>query len=145
MTIRGPFAAILLALLLVSLAANLVIAGFMVAHIAGPRPGGDIERIVALGVRAFPPEIGRDIMDQVRAHRPEFRVRLDAVEAARQRMFEAMRADPFDRAALDAAFADVRSTTNDVQAIGQNIAADAIAQAPANVRQRIRPPGGPFP
>ena len=145
MTIRGPFAATLLGLLLVSLAANLVIAGFMVAHIAGPRPGGEIERIVSLGIRAFPPEIGGDIMDQMRARRGEFRVRLDAVQAARQRMFEAMRADPFDRAALDAAFADVRSKTNDVQAIGQSIVADAIAQAPADVRQRIRPPRGPFP
>ena len=60
-------------------------------------------------------------------------------------MFEAMRADPFDRAALDAAFADVRTETNDVQTIGQEIVAAAIADASPQVRARIRPPRGPFP
>ncbi len=146
MTIRGPFAVTLIVLLFVSLAANLVVAGFAVARFAGPRPGGgEIDRIVALGIRAFPPEIQGDIMTQVRAHRDEFRAGLDAVRSARQQMFAAMRADPFDRAALDAAFADVRRSTNDVQTIGQTIVADAIANAPPDVRARIRPPRGPFP
>jgi hypothetical protein len=147
MTIRGPFAVTLLVLLFVSLAANLMIAGFTVARFAGPWPGGagDIDRIVALGIRAFPPEIQGDIQDEVRAHRREFRAGVDAVQAARQRMFVMMRADPFDRPGLDKAFADVRATTNDVQMIGQNIVADAIANAPPDVRARIRPPLGPFP
>ncbi len=147
MTIRGPFAVTLLVVLFVSLAANLIIAGFVVARVAGPRPGGigEIDRIVALGIRAFPPEIQGDIRDQVRAHRNEFRAGLDAVQVARQQMFAAMRADPFDRAALDQAFATVRSTTNTVQAVGQSIVADAIAHAPADVRARIRPQRGPFP
>ncbi len=145
MTIRGPFAVTLIVLLFVSLAANLVVAGFTVARFRGPPTGaGEIDRIVALGIRAFPPEIQGDIRDQVRAHRGEFRAGLVAVQASRQRMFEAMRADPFDRAALDQAFADVRTTTNDVQTIGQTIVADAIAQAPPDVRARIRP-RGPFP
>ncbi len=148
MTIRGPFAVTLLVVLFVSLAANVMIAGFVVSRVADFRPGGgpgEIDRIVALGIRAFPREIQGDIMNQTRAHRREFRAGLDAVQAARQRMFAAMRANPFDRAALDQAFADVRSTTNDVQTIGQTIVADAIANAPPNVRARIRPPRGPFP
>ncbi len=145
MTIRGPFAITLLVLLFVSLAANVVVAGFTIARIAGPRPGGEIERIVALGIRAFPPEIQRDINRQVRDQRAALRARIDAVQNARQRMFEAMRAQPFDRAALEAAFADVRTATNDVQAIGQNIVADAVAHAPPDVRRHIRPSHGPFP
>ena len=146
MTVRGPFAVTLIVLLFVSLAANLVIAGFTVARIAGPGPGGgEIDRIVSLGIRAFPPEIQGDITSQVRAHRNQFRAGLDAVRNSRQRMFAAMRADPFNRAALDEAFAEVRSTTNEVQAIGQTIVADAIANAPPDVRARIRPPRGPFP
>lgn len=146
MTIRGPFAVTLLVVLLVSLAANLMIAGFVVSRFAGPGPGGgEIDRIVSLGIRAFPREIQGDIMDQLRAHRGEFRARLDAVRAARQQMFEAMRADPFNRAALDGAFTDLRDKTNAIQAIGQTIVADAIANAPPDVRARIRPPRGPFP
>jgi uncharacterized membrane protein len=146
MTIRGPFAVTLVVVALVSLAANLMIAGFTVSRFTGQGPGGgEIDRIVSLGIRAFPPEIQGDIRNQVRAHRDEFRRGLDAVRASRQRMFAAMRANPFDRPALDAAFADVRSTTNDVQTIGQTIVADAIAHAPADIRARIRPPRGPFP
>ncbi len=147
MTIRGPFAVTLLVVLLVSLAANLLVAGFAVSRFRGPPPpgGGEIDRIVALGIRAFPPEIQGDIRDQVRAHRGEFRAGLVAVQAARQQMFAAMRANPFDRAALDQAFANVRATTDEVQTVGQDIVAGAIAQAPPDVRARIRQPRGPFP
>ncbi len=145
MTIRGPFAVTLLVVLFVSLAANLMIAGFTVSRFGGPPSGGEIDRIVALGIHAFPPEMQGDIREQVRAHRGEFRRSLDAIQGARQRMFEAMRANPFDRAALDTAFNDVRTTTDDAQKIGQTIIADAIANAPPDVRARIRPPRGPFP
>ncbi len=147
MTVRGPFAVTLLVVLFVSLAANVMIAGFVVSRVADFRPGGpgEIDRIVSLGIRAFPPEIQGDIMNQTRAHRSQFRAGLDAVRNSRQRMFAAMRADPFNRAALDEAFAEVRSTTNEVQAIGQTIVADAIANAPPDVRARIRQPRGPFP
>jgi len=147
MTIRGPFAVTLLIVLFVSLAANLTIAGFTAARFTHPPgPGaGEIDRIVALGIRAFPPEIQGDIRNQVRAHRGQFRADLEASRAARQRMFQAMRANPFNRAALDQAFADVRATTDDMQMIGQTIVADAIANAPPGVRARIRPPRGPFP
>ncbi len=145
MTIRGPFAVTLLVLLFVSVAANLVVAGFTIARFAGPRGGGNIERIVALGIRAFPPEIQRDISQRVRGERDQFRARIDAIQDARQRMFEAMRAEPFDQDALEATFADVRAKTNDVQAIGQSIVAGAIADASPDVRRRIKPSRGPFP
>jgi uncharacterized protein (DUF2236 family) len=134
-----------LAVLFLSVAANLLIAGFTVARFAGPRPGGDIERIVAIGIRAFPPPIRDAIERHSRRDRDRFRQRFDAVREARQGMFEAMRAEPFDRGALDAAFADVRDTTDALQQAGQEIVAGAIAEAPPEARRRIRPPRGPFP
>ena len=142
---RGPLLIVLGAVLLLSLAANLVVAGFTFSRIAGPRPGGDIERIVAIGIRAFPPEIQKAISEGARAKRDEIRARFDDVRNARQRMFEAMRADPFDPAALEAAYSDVRAKTNELQAAGQEILAEAVAKAPPDVRKRIRPPRGPFP
>lgn len=147
MTIRGCFALTLLVMLFVSLAANLMVAGFVVSRLAGLRPsnGDEIDRIVSLGTRDFPPEIQRDILDQVRARRGELEDDINAIHSAEQSMFEAMRADPLDRAALDAAFADMRSTTNDVQAIGQEIVANTIAGAAPEVRARIRQRRGPFP
>ena len=145
MTIGRPLAIALLALLILSVAGNLVVAGFAVARFAGPRPGGEVERIVALGIRAFPPEIRQAITESTRQQRDKFRAMVDETRNARMRMFEAMRAEPFDRARLEAAYADLRSRTNDIQALGQSIVAEAVAQASAETRSKIRPPRGPFP
>ena len=74
------------------------------------------------------------------------RAALDAVQDARMRMFEAMRAEPFDAAALDAAFADVRAKTNELQRVGQEIVARRRSPTPRpTCARRIRPPRGPFP
>ena len=142
---RGPLLIVLGAVLLLSLAGNLVVAGFTFSRIAGPRPGGDIERIVAIGIRAFPPEIQQAISEGARAKREEMRARLDDVRNARQHMFEVMRADPFDPAALETAYADLREKTNVLQQAGQQVVLDAVAKATPEVRSRIRPPRGPFP
>lgn len=147
MTIRGPFAVALLVVVFLSLAANLVVAGFVVSRFGPPpgRGGGDIERIVAIGIRAFPPEIQKAIVDGSKAKRDEMKTLIDSVKDARQRMFEAMRADPFDPAALEAAYADLRQKTSVLQEAGQQIVLDAVANASPEVRSRIRPPRGPFP
>lgn len=145
MTVGKPWAIAILTVFFLSLAANLVIAGFSVARFAGPRPISVIERIVAIGIRAFPPPIQDAIQTGARDRGQEVRGRLDAVQAARMRMFDAMRADRFDAAALDAAFADLRAQTTELQHVGQEIVAAAVANAPADVRARIRPPRGPFP
>ncbi len=143
MTVRGPLAVVLMVALLVSVAVNLTIAGFIFARVAGPRPGGEVERIVAIGIRAFPPEIQKAIADGSKAKRDEMKARLDAVQDARRKMFDAMRANPFDPAALDAAYTELRARTADLQEVGQDIVADALAHAPADVRARIKPPRGP--
>jgi uncharacterized membrane protein len=145
LTIRGPLAIVLLVALVVSVAVNLSIAGFAFARFTGPRPGGEIERIVAIGIRAFPPEIQKSIADASNARRDEMKAKLDAVQDARRAMFAAMRADPFDPAALNTAYADLRAKTADLQQIGQQIVADAVEHAPPDIRARIRPPRGPFP
>ncbi len=143
MIIRGPLAVVLMLALVVSVAVNLTIAGFVFARVAGPRPGGEIERIVAIGIRAFPPEIQKSIADGSKAKRDEMKAKLDAVQDARRKMFDAMRADPFDPAALDAAYTELRARTTELQEVGQGIVADALAHAPADVRARIKPPRGP--
>ena len=149
MTIRGPFAVTLLVVLFVSLAANLLIAGFAVSRFSGGRPpgfgGGDLDRLVTLGIGAFPPEIQDDIRQRVQDERPKFRNYLMGLRQTRQTMFDAMRAPDFDRKALDDAFAELRDELNGIQVVGQAIVADAVAAAPPEARQQIRPPRGPFP
>jgi hypothetical protein len=137
-TIRGPFAAVLLAVLFVSLAANVMIAGFALGRMVGPRPS-DIERMVAMGMRGFPPEIRRAVSEKAHAGRGQFRAQFDDMQAARQRLFEAMRAEPLDRAALEAAFGDLRRATDKLQRSGQDLVAGALVDAPPDVRRHIAP------
>jgi hypothetical protein len=150
-TIRGPLAAVLLVALLVSVGVNLTIAGFAFGRFAGPRGGGggpgEIDRLVMFGIRAFPDEIQKSIMDGAKTRDAEIRAKFDAVQAARRHMLETMRANPFDPAALDQAYADMRARTGELQQIGQQIMLDAVEHAPADVRAKIRtpPPRGPGP
>jgi uncharacterized membrane protein len=146
MTIGKRWAIAIFAILFLSLGANLVVAGFSAARFAGPHgPPNFIERIVAIGIRAFPPAIQRTIEQDARERREEMRALIDAVQDSRMRMFAAMRADPFDAAALDAAFAELRSRTTELQKAGQDIVGRAVAGAPADVRIKIRMNRGPFP
>jgi hypothetical protein len=141
MIIRGPLAVVLLLLLFMSLAGNFLVAGFVLARVNQPLAGGDVDRLVALAVRGFPPEIQRAIADTTKVKGPQLRAGLEAVQQSRQRMFEAMRAQPFNQAALDAAFADYRNATAALQKVGQDAVGQALAQSPPDARRKIRPPG----
>lgn len=146
MTIRGPLAWILAIVLLLSLAINVLIAGFVLARVhGGPEGGDDIQHIIGMIGRPYPPEIRRAMMDGALAHRDELMGKLDAMRTARREAFDATRAEPFDAARLDAAYADMRAAAEAVQQVVQRIQTDAIAHAPAAARQQIKPPHGPFP
>ena len=146
MTIGKPWAIAILVVLFVSVAANLVIAGFAASRFGGPPRHHDlIERIVAIGIRAFPPAIRSGIQLRSEERREELRGLIDSVQESRMRMVDAMRADPFDAAALEAAFADLRLRVTDLQQAGQEIVGEAVAAAPADARSQIRLGRGPFP
>jgi hypothetical protein len=140
-TIRGPFAIVLLLLLFASLSLNFLIGGFVVARANAPIAAADVERMVSLAVRGFPPEIQRTIADTTKAKGPQIRASLEAVQQSRQKMYDAMRAQPFNQVTLDAAFAEYRSTTVALQKVGQDMVGQALAQVPPDVRRRIKPPG----
>lgn len=138
MTIKGPFAVVVLIVLVLSVTANLLIAGFTIARLGEFRSRDSVERLVTLGTRSFPQPLRDDIVSRVRAGREVLRGPLRDVEAARRQMLEAMRAEPFDRAALNAAYEQLRDATAELQRAGQDIVADAIADAPPDVRRSIR-------
>jgi uncharacterized membrane protein len=142
MTIRTPAAIFLAALLIVSLAANFLILGFAAGRYGQFRQGDFLERMIALGVRSFPAEIRREITTSLVRERPELGAALQTLQEARRRMFEIMMTEPFDRAALDAAFADVRAKTEALQERGQNLLGDAVEQSSPEARSEIRLPFG---
>jgi uncharacterized membrane protein len=146
MTLGKRWAIAIFAILFLSVAANLVIAGFAASRFGGPPRHPDlIERIVAIGIRAFPPAIRSGIQVRTEARREELRALIDSVQDSRLRMVDAMRADPFDAAALEAAFADMRVRVTELQEAGQTIVGEAVAAAPADARAQIRLGRGPFP
>jgi uncharacterized membrane protein len=140
MTIRGPFAFILVGLLVVSLAANFLVLGFAAARYHGLDDPDAIDRIVTLGARAFPRELRGPIGDQLGRHRGELRSALRDLGEARREMFRQMAAQPLNREALDAAFADVRAKTDRLQRLGQQLVEDALEQAPPEERAKIHAP-----
>jgi uncharacterized membrane protein len=139
MTIRGPFAFVIVTVLVLSLAANFLVLGFAAARFHGFDEGAVIERIVSLGTRAFPRELRRQIGDALGRHRGELRGALHDVQEARKHMLQVMAAEPFDRAALDAAFAEVRARTETLQRLGQELVGDVVAEATPEERSEIRP------
>lgn len=140
MTIRGAFAYVLVALLIASLAANFLVLGFAAARYRDFDDAGAIDRIVALGARAFPRELRDEIGEQLGSHRGALRGALRDLGEARREMFRQMAAEPLDRDALDRAFRDVRDKTDKLQRLGQELVEEVVVNASPEERAKIRPP-----
>jgi uncharacterized membrane protein len=131
-----PILAIVLA---ASLCLNLFLGG---AWLAGRWFERRVETVAASVMRAYPPELRRDVLRRLLQDRAELRSAVGGLREARQRMFAVMRADPLDRGALDAAMAEVRARTGDVQALLQSALVASLAEMPAAERAGIQPPAG---
>lgn len=110
--------------LVASLAANVFLAGFVGGRIFagphgphgppgrhGPPPGargGDPARVIGEAV-ALSPTARAAVREAVAARRGEFRKSRRAAFAARERLRATLVAEPFDRAATEAALADMRA------------------------------------
>jgi uncharacterized membrane protein len=133
---------ILAVCLLVSVSLNLFAAGAFVAL-------RSLERSFGLGalMQTYPPSVRSEVRRKVLADRAAMRAVIGDLREARQRMFEAMRAEPLDPDALARAMADVRAKTTALQAFFQSALAASLEKAPASERKKIEPPGlglGPF-
>jgi uncharacterized membrane protein len=124
--------------LAVSLAANLLLAGFVVGqviHHPWREHGGQltIERLTG----KMPPEVRDVVRASLRERRPEIANKVAAVREARAEVRAAIGAEPFDPARLAAAFAAVRERSRAVQEDVQSAAVEAIAKLPSDVRRKL--------
>jgi uncharacterized membrane protein len=71
------------------------------------------------------------------ANKPQFRQRLEALFTARQQVADAVRAEPFDRARLETAFAVLRDREAAMAAGAQNWLADFVAQLDPESRAKV--------
>jgi uncharacterized membrane protein len=140
--------------LVISLGINLLILGAVAGHLLSghrhmwQRPGmmqgeagrgadrpGDmvIQRMTA----ALPAEHRPAFEAAMAQHRPQLVESGRAVREARTKVRDAMVAEPFDRAKLDAAFAELRARSQELQTAVHTAVSDAAVKLPAEARQKL--------
>lgn len=141
MTIRKPWSFILLGLLAISLLLNCAVGGFAIMRAMGPpfEPGGG--RMLAGLLRPFPEPLRDEIRDRLEKDRtaPERKAVFTEMRAARQAFMAELRAPEFDRSAVDAAANRLDAAVSAINRHFSAVVIDAIAEAPAAVRQKIEP------
>ena len=146
MTISGSGARWLMGAAVVSLCLNLFLVGLMAGHwIYGPRfgpmgPGGPegpgshgMEAIIA----GLPEDVRPLFKKSFEAAKPQFDQARDQIHAARDKLAKAAEADPFDPAALDAAFHDLQQAMDGMALTAHQTIRDILPQIPAKERHDI--------
>lgn len=127
--------------LALSLAVNLAVAGLVIGAVIGFGPTGDRDdpRLRALGLGPFAMALSRE-------DRAGFSERLDRGALRQERralgegltaLGQALRSEPFDRAAAAAALARLRVATTGLQTVSHDALLDQIAQMPAAERAAL--------
>ena len=141
MTIRGKWSIAILAVLVLSLAANLFVAGFAFSKFQqfkhGHRPG--IERMFGAYMTRFPAPIKQELRAELETLKPELSDRMTSLHEARRTMFELMRVDPLDTVALDSAMTEVGNQARLIGEIGQEAVRRVIENADPETRAQIDP------
>lgn len=118
-----------------------IAAGLVVRH-GPPFFGHDRPRLMGLPsphkIRAALPDSADPAIDAAfAAHRQDMRVRIRALVEARHQVAAAMRAEPFDRAALDSALATLRDREAEVASGAQSAIAELAAGLDPDSRSRL--------
>lgn len=131
--------------LLASLLLNAALAGALAAHWlrdgAAPAVDEPAERVRA----PSPDRLGRELAPGQRAlmrevferHRGGMRERIEATRVSRRDVADALRAEPFDRAALAAAFAGLRDHETEAAAASHAMLLDLADRLDASGRERL--------
>ena len=128
MTFTGRTGTVLLTALIVSVCVNLLLAGLMIGgRWHGPGPWWkDV------------PEEARPVMKQAfDAHKAEFDARRDAVQQARQKVADILKADPIDQAALDQALAQLSQESQAIMQLGNTMMVEVSKQLSPELRAQV--------
>jgi hypothetical protein len=121
--------------LLVSLALNLFLAGVIAGRGLGPRGGGGfdltprklrvaIERVT----RVLPESDAALLRDRFEAERPDIAQRFQALQDARRAVGAALKAEPYDAGAFDAAYETMQARNQELQASLHAVLRTSIGQ-----------------
>lgn len=125
-------------LLAASLALNMFCLGVFASRRLGPHPGFDRD----VGPRAFMHHsglrnAGPEVQGILKHHREGVRERMHALTDSRKRARDALRAEPFDRAQVEAAFADVRDKSSAMQADMHGVLLEVAGHLGPEQRKRM--------
>jgi uncharacterized membrane protein len=135
----------MLAVLGVSLAVNGLLAALLFFH---PGRHGDHHHGPDVRVGRLDQHLTPESQDALRAavdrHREALRDEFLAMRDARERIADALEAEPYDRAGLEAAFAEVNRHQDVIRSTIQESFADAAARMPAEERVKLARGGERF-
>ena len=135
MTISGAKAKWLLGGAIVSLCLNLFLVGGMIAgHIHGPMGGPDGKGGMVMAT--VPPELKPIIKEKLKARGPDFRLERDKMREIRVRVADALAAEPFDPAKLDAALTELEQSAGKMLHLGQQGLSRIAAELTPEQRQQ---------
>ncbi len=121
--------------LILSLAFNLLFVGFAASrfmhhgprhHLGGPRLGF----IAAEGrhfIRELPRERRRELREIMRSHREEFRSERMAMEDEMRKFAQALRSEPYDRAAVEQALGSLRQNAGGLLSRGEQVTLEVVS------------------
>ncbi len=137
MTLTGRTGTLVVIAAIVSLCINMLLAGVMIGgrwH-GGPGPhwgfgGGRFMADI--------PEEARPLIKQVfESHKSEFDAEREAVEQARLKVAELLKADPIDRPQLDQALSELLQRTQSMQRFGHQVLVDVAEKLPPDMRREM--------
>ncbi|MHB1218237.1 MAG: periplasmic heavy metal sensor [Alphaproteobacteria bacterium] len=124
--------------LAVSLALNLFLAGMMIAwHMRPPPPGPWFERMIQRMSADLPPADREILRASYQARQGELDRMDKEARAAREKVSAAMRAQPYDPAALDQAMAAAREVREPVVKTVEQAVAEAAAKMSPEGRMKL--------
>ena len=141
MTISGSKAKWLVGLGILSLCLNLFLVGMMAGgrmHGFGPHgPGGwrgPFGPDMMAGLEGMPPDVKELVKQKFETDRPKFEAARNAIKEAKEKLATAAAADPYDQAAMDAAFEEMRQAMQNMALTAHQTISEILPQVPAKVR-----------
>src|SRR5688572_19262251 len=134
MTLTGRTGTLVVVAAIVSLCVNLLLAGLMIGERwhGGPRHHGFSRFLSDV------PEDARPLIKEVfESHKAGFEAEREAVEQARLKVAELLKADTIDRQQLDVALGELLQRTQSMQSFGHQVLIEVATKMPPEMRREI--------
>ncbi len=127
----------LIVVLVVSLAANLLLAGYLLGQGSQPRFTGDPTRMFPRWVRTLPEARQQELRPSVREHLRAMRKPVRGMRRQQQALQSAITAEPFDATALTAVLAQLRTQNQQAQQASHLAFVKFVTELTAAERQAL--------